>query len=165
MAPPTGDRPPMDKHAVYDDLARQLAALLDGEPDLVANAANTAALIYHGLPALNWTGFYFARGGELVLGPFQGKPACVRIGWGKGVCGAAALQGRSIVVPDVREFSGHIACDAASRSELVVPLIAAGRVVGVLDLDSPLLTRFDDTDCAGCERLAALLLAHHPDWL
>jgi GAF domain-containing protein len=154
----------MHKEAVYDDLARQLASLLDGEPDLTANAANVAALIYHGLPALNWTGFYFARGGELVLGPFQGKPACVRIAWGKGVCGAAAAQARAIIVPDVHEFPGHIACDAASRSELVVPLIAAGRVVGVLDLDSPLVARFDEMDCAGCEMLAAILLAHHPDW-
>lgn len=154
----------MDKDAVYDDLARQLAALLHGEPDLIANAANMAALLYHGLPALNWAGFYFARDGELVLGPFQGKPACVRIGWGKGVCGAAASEGRTILVPDVHQFPGHIACDAASRSELVVPLLAAGYVVGVLDLDSPLLARFDAADRAGCERLAAMLLTHHPDW-
>jgi L-methionine (R)-S-oxide reductase len=158
------DGRPMDKHALYDDLARQLALLFDGEPDLVANTANFAALLYHGLPALNWAGFYFARGGELVLGPFQGKPACVRIGWGKGVCGAAASQGRTIIVPDVDEFPGHIACDVASRSELVVPLIGAGRVLGVLDLDSPRPARFDEADRAGCERLAAMLLAHHPDW-
>lgn len=154
----------MHKHAVYDDLARQLAALLDGEPDLIANAANMAALLFHGLPELNWAGFYFVRNGELVLGPFQGKPACVRIGWGAGVCGAAASQGRTILVPDVHEFPGHIACDAASRSELVVPLIAAGRVLGVLDLDSPLPARFDAADRAGCEMLAAMLLTHHPDW-
>lgn len=153
----------MDKDALYDDLARQLAALLDGEPDLIANAANMAALLYHGLPSLNWAGFYFARNGQLVLGPFQGKPACVRIGWGKGVCGAAASEGRAIIVPDVREFPGHIACDAASRSELVVPLIARGRVVGVLDLDSPCLARFDEADRDGCKRLAAVLLAHHRD--
>src|SRR6266849_9092819 len=136
----------MDKRAVYDELAGQLAALLAGERDLVANAANMAALIYHGLRDLNWAGFYFARDGELVLGPFQGKPACVRIAWGKGVCGSAAARGVSIVVPDVHEFPGHIACDAASRSELVVPLLSEGRVVGVLDLDSPLLARFDDAD-------------------
>jgi L-methionine (R)-S-oxide reductase len=154
---------PMDKDALYDDLGRQLAALLAGEPDLIANAANMAALLYHGLPDLNWAGFYFAREGELVLGPFQGKPACVRIGWGKGVCGAAASESRPIIVPDVHEFPGHIACDAASRSELVVPLLAGGRVVGVLDLDSPSLARFDEADCDGCARLAALLLAHHPD--
>jgi L-methionine (R)-S-oxide reductase len=153
----------MHKEAVYDELARQLAALLEGEPDLIANTANTAALIYHGLPALNWAGFYFARDGELVLGPFQGKPACVRIGWGKGVCGAAAAQGRSIIVPDVHEFPGHIAGDAASRSELVVPFIAGTRVIGVLDLDSPLVGRFDEFDRAGCERLAAMLLTHHSD--
>ena len=154
----------MDKHAVYDDLARQLAALWHGEPDLVANAANMAAVLYHGLPRLNWAGFYFARNGELVLGPFQGKPACVRIGWGKGVCGAAALQARAIVVPDVHQFPGHIACDTASRSELVVPLIAGGGVKGVLDLDSPLPGRFDEADRAGCEMLAALLLTHHVEW-
>src|SRR5207247_1748805 len=117
-----------------------------------------AALIYHGLPDLNWAGFYFGREGELVLGPFQGKPACVRIGWGKGVCGSAAARGRSIVVPDVHEFPGHIACDAASRSELVVPLLPRDRVVGVLDLDSPRLARFDDADRAGCERLVTILL-------
>ncbi len=154
----------MDKHALYDDLARQLATLIGGEPDLVANAANMAALIYYGLPDLNWVGFYFARDGELVLGPFQGRPACLRIAWGNGVCGAAAAQARAIVVPDVHEFPGHIACDAASRSELVVPLVAAGRVVGVLDLDSPLPARFDEADRAGAERLVAVLLDHHPDW-
>jgi len=153
-----------EKRAAYDDLAAQLAALIDGEPDLVANTANMAALIYHGLPELNWAGFYFARHGELVLGPFQGTPACVRIAWGKGVCGSAAVRGVSIVVPDVDEFPGHIACDAASRSELVVPLVAGGRVVGVLDLDSPRRGRFDDEDRAGCERLISVLLAHHPNW-
>jgi GAF domain-containing protein len=149
---------------LYRDLARQLEALIAGEPDLVANAANMAALVYHGLADLNWAGFYFARKGELVLGPFQGKPACVRIPWGKGVCGAAALRGTSIVVPDVDAFPGHIACDAASRSELVVPLIYCGRVVGVFDLDSPHLARFTEADRVGIERLAAVLLAHHPDW-
>jgi len=152
------------KRALYDELARQLDALIAGEPDLMANAANMAALIYHGLLDLNWAGFYFLKARELVLGPFQGKPACVRIPWGKGVCGAAALRGTTVIVPDVHEFPGHIACDDASRSELVVPLIATGRVVGVLDLDSPVLGRFDDEDRAGVERLAAILLAHHPDW-
>jgi L-methionine (R)-S-oxide reductase len=147
------------KPVLYDELARQLGALLAGESDPIANAANAAALIYHGLPDLNWAGFYFARGGELVLGPFQGKPACVRIGWGKGVCGTAAARGASVIVPDVDEFPGHIACDPNSRSELVVPLVRGGEVVGVLDLDSPLPARFDDEDRAGCERLAAILIA------
>ncbi len=152
------------KRALYDRLARQAAALIDGEPNLIANAANLAALIYHALPELNWAGFYFAHQNELVLGPFQGKPACVRIPWGKGVCGAAAARGAPIVVPDVHEFPGHIACDEASRSELVVPLLTGGRVVGVLDLDSPVPDRFDDEDRVGCERLAALLIAQHQDW-
>ena len=150
--------------AAYDELAAQLAALIAGEPDLIANTANMAALLYHGLSELNWAGFYFARGGELVLGPFQGRPACVRIAWGKGVCGTAAALARAIVVPDVEAFPGHIACDAASRSKLVVPLIAAGCVVAVLDLDSPRLGRFDEDDRAGVERLASILLAHQPDW-
>ena len=154
----------MGKRAIYDELAAELAGLIAGERDLVANAANMAALIYHGLPELNWAGFYFARDGELVLGPFQGKPACVRIAWGKGVCGSAASRGVSIVVPDVHEFPGHIACDPESRSELVVPLMLESRVVGVLDLDSPRLARFDEADRAGCERLVAILLAHHRDW-
>ncbi len=153
-----------EKRASYSELAGQLTALIEGEPDLVANTANIAALIYHGLPELNWAGFYFARQGELVLGPFQGKPACVRIAWGNGVCGTAAARGTAIVVADVDEFPGHIACDAASRSELVVPLVAQGRVVGVLDLDSPRRGRFDDADRIGCERLVAILLAHHRDW-
>ncbi len=153
-----------EKRASYSELAGQLTALIEGEPDLVANTANMAALIYHGLPELNWAGFYFARQGELVLGPFQGKPACVRIAWGNGVCGTAAARGTAIVVADVDEFPGHIACDAASRSELVVPLVAQGRVVGVLDLDSPRRGRFDDADRVGCERMVAILLAHHRDW-
>jgi GAF domain-containing protein len=153
-----------DKSAAYAELAADLAALIGDETDLVASAANMAALVYHGLPELNWTGFYFARGEELVLGPFQGKPACLRIAWGKGVCGTAAARGSAVVVPDVAAFPGHIACDAASRSELVVPLVAGGRVVGVFDLDSPRLVRFDDADRAGIERLVAILLAHHADW-
>ena len=148
----------------YAELARQLAALIDGEDDLVANTANMAALVYHGLPELNWAGFYFARHGELVLGPFQGKPACVRIAWGNGVCGGAAERGTAIVVPDVDAFPGHIACDAASRSDLVVPLVVAGRVAGVFDLASPRPARFDEADRAGVERLVAVLLAHHPEW-
>jgi L-methionine (R)-S-oxide reductase len=154
-----------EKREIYRELATQLGALIAGEPDLVANAANMAALVYHGLHELNWAGFYFTRGRELVLGPFQGKPACVRIPWGNGVCGAAAARGAPVLVPDVHAFPGHIACDAASRSELVVPLIAAGHVVGVFDLDSPSLARFDDADRAGIEALVAILLQHHRDWL
>jgi len=150
-----------EKPELYRDLARQLAALIAGEPDPIANAANTAALIYHGLPNLSWAGVYFRNGEDLVLGPFQGKPACVRIPVGKGVCGTAAARGTTILVPDVRDFPGHIACDPDSRSELVVPLIENGRVSGVLDLDSPLLARFDQLDRDGCEQLVAVLLVHY----
>jgi len=151
----------VEKPELYRDLARQLAALIAGEPDATANAANTAALIYHGVPNLNWAGFYFRNGTELVLGPFQGKPACVRIPVGKGVCGTAAARGTTVLVPDVHDFPGHIACDPDSRSELVVPLIEDGSVLGVLDLDSPLLARFDALDRDGCEQLVALLVVHH----
>ena len=150
--------PQSGKPALYRDLAAQFAALIEGESDRVANAANMAALIYHGLPGLNWAGFYFAQGDELVLGPFQGRPACVRIAWGDGVCGAAAARGASVLVPDVHDFPGHIACDPVSQSELVVPLVEDGRVTGVLDLDSPELGRFDAEDRAGCERLVAIFL-------
>jgi GAF domain-containing protein len=149
------------KPELYRDLVRQLATLIAGEPDPIANAANTAALIYHGLPNLNWAGFYFRDGAELVLGPFQGKPACVRIPVGKGVCGTAAARGTTMLVPEVHDFPGHIACDPDSRSELVVPLIEEGSVLGVLDLDSPLPARFDEIDRDGCEQLVALLLVHH----
>ena len=148
----------MSKSTLYRDLAAQLASLIAGEPDRIANAANMAALVYHGLPDLNWAGFYFAQGAELVLGPFQGQPACVRIPWGSGVCGAAAARRETVLVPDVHDFPGHIACDPVSRSELVVPLIEDGRVTGVLDLDSPRLARFDADDQAGCERLVRILL-------
>jgi len=149
------------KTELYRDLARELAALIAGEPDPIANAANTAALIYHGLPNLNWAGFYFRNGSELVLGPFQGKPACVRIPIGKGVCGTAAARGASVLVADVHDFPGHIACDPDSRSELVVPLIEDGSVLGVLDLDSPLPARFDELDRDGCEQLVTVLLVHY----
>lgn len=148
------------KSDLYRELARQLAALLAGELDRIANAANMAALIYHGLPAVNWAGFYFCRGGELVLGPFQGKPACIRIPIGEGVCGTAASRAASVLVPDVHDFPGHIACDPVSRSELVVPLIEEGLVLGVLDLDSPLLGRFDRRDQEGCEALVSIYVAH-----
>lgn len=144
----------------YAALLSELAALLADEPDPTANAANAAAAIYHGLPALNWAGFYFLRDTELVLGPFQGRPACVRIPLGRGVCGIAAAERRSLLVPDVNAFPGHIACDTASRSELVVPLLAGDQLLGVLDLDSPEPARFDARDQAGCERLAAVVVRH-----
>lgn len=148
-----------DKRAGYERLAAQLRSLLGGETDPIANAANTAALIFDALPELNWAGFYFLRGGELVVGPFQGKPACVRIALGHGVCGTAAARRETIIVPDVNAFPGHIACDGASQSEVVVPLVAAGRLAGVLDLDSPRLARFDEVDARGLERLAQLFVA------
>ena len=144
-----------DKAALYRDLLAQARALLEGERDPVANAANLASLIWHTLPELNWAGFYFMRRGELVLGPFQGKPACVRIAVGTGVCGTAAKQRQAVVVPDVHAFPGHIACDSASNAEVVVPLLKADEVLGVLDLDSPRAGRFDDADRAGLEALAA----------
>jgi len=159
-APWTQGRPERDKAALYDDLARELDALLSGETDAIANAANAAAAIYHALPQLNWAGFYFLRDDELVVGPFQGLPACVRIPLGKGVCGSAAAQRRSVMVPDVEAFPGHIACDSASRSELVVPLFAGETLLGVLDLDSPVLARFDKADQAGCELLAQVIGRH-----
>lgn len=149
------------KPQLYRDLCVQLGALLEGEQDPIANAANMAALIWYGLPDLNWAGFYFRQGAELVLGPFQGKPGCIRIPFGEGVCGTAAMRCGSMVVPDVHQFPGHIACDPDSRSELVVPLIEDGSVLGVLDLDSPVRARFDEADRAGCEELAALFMAHH----
>lgn len=135
----------------YSDLLSQARALFEGERDRTANAANLASLIFHALPELNWTGFYWMRHGELVLGPFQGRPACVRIALGKGVCGTAARERRAIVVPDVTAFPGHIACDAASRSEVVVPVMHEGAVIGVLDLDSPRPGRFAEADARGLE--------------
>jgi L-methionine (R)-S-oxide reductase len=141
------------KAEIHEELARQAHGLLEGERDLIANTANLAALIWEIVPDLNWAGFYFMKGGELVLGPFQGKPACVRIAVGKGVCGAAVARRASVIVPDVHAFAGHIACDSASNSELVVPLIKNGVVHGVLDLDSPSLARFDEEDRAAFERL------------
>jgi L-methionine (R)-S-oxide reductase len=153
-------RPPSGTKAeLHSVLAEQARALLEGERDLTANAANLAALVFHTLPHLNWAGFYWLKGGELVLGPFQGKPACVRIALGKGVCGTAAQAGRSIVVPDVNDFPGHIACDSASRSEVVVPVVAAGRVAGVLDIDSPVPARFDEEDARALESLVAIFVA------
>ncbi|MBD2748585.1 GAF domain-containing protein [Microvirga sp. BT688] len=148
-----------NKRDFYASLSQQLTGLLEGERDMIANAANMSALIFQFLPDLNWAGFYFMRRGELVLGPFQGKTACVRIAVGRGVCGTAVERQESVVVPDVHAFPGHIACDSASRSELVVPLIKDGRVLGVLDLDSPNPNRFDDEDREGCERLVQIFLA------
>lgn len=147
------------KPEFYRDLCRQLEALFAGERDPVANAANTSALLFQLMPELNWAGFYFLRGSELVLGPFQGKPACVRIAVGQGVCGAAVARRQSVLVADVHAFPGHIACDAASRSELVVPLVRAGDLVGVIDLDSPRPARFDADDRAGIESVARLYVA------
>jgi L-methionine (R)-S-oxide reductase len=155
----------LDKSVLYRDLQDQLAALLRGERDPIANAANCAALIFHTLPDLNWAGFYFLRGDELVLGPFQGKPACVRIGVGKGVCGTAVSRGESVLVDDVHLFDGHLACDSSSRSELVTPLKSDGAILGVLDLDSPVRARFDSEDRNGVERIVAAYVASLEPWI
>jgi len=151
-----GERPTGRKPEIYRELALMAEGLFRGERDPIANAANLSALLWMGLTDLNWAGFYFLRGSILVLGPFQGKPACVRIEVGKGVCGSAAAQKKSLIVADVESFPGHIACDIASRSELVVPLLQGDRLAGVLDLDSPSRARFDDADARGIESLAAL---------
>ncbi len=143
---------------MYANLASQLRSLLEGEHDFIANAANASSLLYHSLPDLNWAGFYLLKEGELVLGPFQGKPACVRIAMGKGVCGTAAAQQQTILVENVHEFPGHIACDSESNSEIVVPLIKDQQLIGVLDLDSPLVGRFDDEDAKGLNELVTLLM-------
>lgn len=142
----------------YLELAEQARGLLHGECDRIANAANFAALIYHALPDLNWAGFYFFDGTELVVGPFQGQPACIRIALGAGVCGTAAATRQTQVVRDVNAFPGHIACDSASRSEIVVPLYLGERLIGVWDVDSPTLARFDEDDRVGMERLAGLFV-------
>jgi len=151
--------PAGSRSELYSDLVGQARGLLEGERDFTANAANLSSLVYHTLPDLNWAGFYWMKGGELVLGPFQGKPACVRIALGRGVCGTAAQERRTIVVPDVDAFAGHIACDSASRSEVVVPIVHQGRVLGVLDVDSPTLRRFDGEDARGLEALVQVFLA------
>ncbi|MFZ5796608.1 MAG: GAF domain-containing protein [Sphingomonas sp.] len=145
------------KAELYRDLQSALDALTAGEPDAIANMANVAALIWQYLPDLNWAGFYRLVGGELVVGPFLGKPACIRIAIGDGVCGTAAATLQTQLVEDVHAFPGHIACDAASRSELVVPIVHDGRLIGVLDLDSPTPARFDAADAAGCDALMAVL--------
>jgi L-methionine (R)-S-oxide reductase len=149
----------MSKERQYAQIARTLAVLLAGERDWIANLANTAALLFQELPAVNWAGFYLLRDGELVLGPFQGKPACGRIALGKGVCGTAAVRRESIVVVNVHDFDGHIACDTASNSELVVPLLQGDELLGVLDIDSPQFARFDEQDRSGLEMIAGILLA------
>lgn len=151
------DAPQQEIHAA---LLQTLDALLVGERDLIANLANASALLMGVLPNLNWAGFYLLKDSGLVVGPFQGKPACVRIALGRGVCGTAAAERRTVLVDDVHAFPGHIACDSASRSELVVPLLTEdGRLVGVMDLDSPLLSRFDSTDATALESFAARLMA------
>ena len=147
------------KYAFYQQICEQLPELIGNETNFVANAANTSALLFQSLPDVNWVGFYAAEGHELVLGPFQGKPACVRIPFGKGVCGKAAAERRTVVVPDVNKFPGHIACDTASRSEIVIPLLNWGRVLGVLDIDSASLNRFDDEDAEGLESIVSVFLS------
>jgi L-methionine (R)-S-oxide reductase len=150
--------PEQPKPALYRDLAASLAALLEGEADALANLSNASALLAQSLDRVNWCGFYLMRKGELVLGPFQGKPACVRIPLGKGVCGTAAARRETLVVPDVDAFPGHIACDAASRSEIVVPVVEGRKLQGVLDVDSPDLKRFDEEDRKGLEGFVTVLV-------
>jgi GAF domain-containing protein len=146
-----------DKATLYADLASALEGLVAGEPDGIANMANAASLIWETLPDINWVGFYRNVGGELIVGPFQGRPACVRIAFGSGVCGVAAETRRVQLVEDVHAFPGHIACDAASNSEIVVPIVRDGELLGVLDIDSPKRARFDVEDEAGCVRLAEIM--------
>ncbi|MGH9364625.1 MAG: GAF domain-containing protein [Thermoanaerobaculia bacterium] len=146
------------KELLYRDLAAQLAALLEGETDALANLSNASALLFQALERINWCGFYLMRKGELVLGPFQGKPACIRIPLGKGVCGTAAMRRQTLVVPDVEKFPGHIACDAASRSEIVVPIVEGSRLLGVLDMDAPEPARFDAADQKGLESFVVALV-------
>jgi GAF domain-containing protein len=146
------------KPGIYRDLAASLEALLSGESDALANLANASALVAEALDRVNWCGFYLLRGEELVLGPFQGRNACVRIALGRGVCGTAAQKRETVVVPDVHAFPGHIACDSASRSEIVVPILEAGRLRGVLDVDSPELDRFDEEDRRGLEEFVRRLV-------
>ncbi|MFT8423580.1 MAG: GAF domain-containing protein [Gluconacetobacter sp.] len=153
---------PADQRVTPDDLLDSVAAILAGEPDLIANAANVAALLFEALPRINWAGFYFLRDDQLVLGPFQGRVACTRIPLGKGVCGTAATSRETIVVADVHAFPGHIACDAASASEIVVPLLAGDRLIGVLDIDSPIPDRFTPQDRQLVEGVAALLVRALP---
>lgn len=154
--------PGQSKYALYQSICEQLQELIGSETNFIANAANTCALLFHSLPDVNWVGFYIAEGEQLVLGPFQGKPACVRIPFGKGVCGTAAAKQETQVVEDVDKFPGHIACDSASRSEIVVPLLNWGRVLGVLDLDSASVNRFDEDDEEGLESIVSIFLSSQP---
>ena len=159
MSTPELGQPRMaSKSEIYDRLASQLRSLLEGERDLIANAANFSSLIFNSLPDLSWAGFYFLKDAELVLGPFQGQPACVRIRMGQGVCGTAAARRETIIVPNVHEFPGHIACDSASNSEIVVPIIKDDELIGVLDLDSPTPGRFDDGDAEGLKQLIEIFV-------
>ncbi len=147
-----------NKAAFYGHLHEEVKTAMEGERDWVANTANCAAILFHSLPNINWAGFYFLKGEDLVLGPFQGKPACVRIGSGRGVCGAAAASRQTLVVPNVHEFPGHIACDSASNSEIVLPIVSGCRLIGVLDIDSPSPNRFDAEDAAGLQTVVEVLL-------
>ena len=151
--------PNQTKYTLYQQLCEQLHELIANETNFVANAANTCALLYESLPDVSWVGFYLAQGQELVVGPFQGKPACVRIPFGKGVCGKAAAEHKTIVVPNVKKFQGHIACDSRSQSEIVVPLLNWGSVLGVLDIDSTSLNRFDEEDAEGLESVVSVFLS------
>lgn len=147
------------KPVLYATLVQELRALVEGETDVTANLANAASLLFYALPQINWAGFYLLKGDTLVVGPFQGKPACVRIALGKGVCGTAAVRRAAVIVPNVQEFPGHIACDSASNSEIVVPMIRGSELIGVLDIDSPVFERFDEEDRKGLERFVDVLLA------
>ncbi len=146
------------KNGIYTDVAEELRSLLDRERDFIANASNLSSLVYHSIPDLNWAGFYLHKDGELILGPFQGKPACVRIKIGKGVCGTAAQLRQPVIVANVHEFPGHIACDSASQSEIVIPLIKEDSLLGVFDVDSPIVGRFDDEDARGLHELIEILI-------
>ena len=141
----------------YIALQQSLRALISGVPYRIANLANASALLYEELPQLNWAGFYLLEGDALILGPFQGKPACIRIPMGKGVCGTAAARGETVVVPNVHKFPGHIACDGASNSEIVLPIYVGGALFGVLDIDSPIFDRFDENDRTGLEGIVEIL--------
>jgi L-methionine (R)-S-oxide reductase len=154
----TSTTSPVAKNELYLSLVEQLSGLLEGERDFIANAANFSSLLFHSLSDVNWAGFYLVKDGELVLGPFQGKPACVRIAIGKGVCGTAAEIKQTVIVANVDEFPGHIACDNESKSEIVVPLIKDHQLLGVLDLDSPLVARFNDEDARGLNELVKVFI-------
>lgn len=165
IVPKSGREEPNTKSQLYADLTSQARSLFEGERDFIANAANLTALLYHSLPDLNWAGFYLQHNGELVLGPFQGKPACVRIAVGQGVCGTAAQQRETVIVGNVHEFPGHIACDSASNSEIVLPIVKKDNLIGVLDLDSPSFGRFDDEDARGLNELLDIFVESSDGYL